>query len=229
MKDNQTNKSKRKIITYYLILAACLLVAAAITVTLVFTVGRSKSQTLENPVIDQPDDGSGGDENNGDQSGGDENNGNGDNQDDGNGSDVAVTDAYVLPVSNASVINVHATLFYDKTLKNYHEHKGVDFAGEQGDEVYAICDGVVTEIVTNDLLDGSYVTIQHTDSMTATYMFIDPAEGLEKGSAVTKGQVIGTIAAAYGKEYMEGEHLHLEIYVNGVIADPSDYLAIEEK
>ena len=55
MKKEKIKPSKKKILTYYLILAACLLVASAVTVGVVFGV-KKPNGTIEKPPVNNPDD-----------------------------------------------------------------------------------------------------------------------------------------------------------------------------
>lgn len=221
MKEQEKKHNKKKILLTYLILAVCLLVIAAITVTIVFTVNRgSDNLTIDNPQ-QTPDDGN------------DDGNSPAINPDDGNDDDddaQTSTDAtFVLPVKTATVTNSHAVFHYDLTLDCYYEHQGMDFEGAAGDEVYAVLDGTVETIVLNDVFYGSYITLSHDNGITTTYKFIDVNENLKVGDSVKRGSVIGTIASACGAEYKQGEHLHFELYKNGKLDDPTDYLDISEK
>ena len=216
----QNKKSKKKILLYDLILAACLLVIAAVTVTLIFTVGKRNDNVLDNnPGINNPDDGNkpGGDDNNpgGDDNKPDDKPTGGDNE-------------FGLPIANATVTTSYE-FSYDTTLDRYCVHQGMDFQAKAGDEVCAVLAGTVTKVVTDHILGENYVTITHANNMTTTYKYITAKEGLKEGDTVKRGDVIGTIAAASGMEMKQGEHLHFEITVNGKLADPNIYLDIIEK
>lgn len=216
----ENKKSKKKVLLYYLILAACLLVIAAITVTLVLTVGKkSPSDIIDNPppVVDPGDD-----DNNPPDDGKDPD----DDKDDDK--PTSVTGEFGLPLESAPV-SAGYEFRYDVTLDRYCMHQGMDFEAAAGTEVCAVLKGTVKEIVTNHIIGENYVTISHANGMTSTYKYIDAKEGLKVGDSVNCGDVIGTIAQANGMEMKQGEHLHLEINVNGKNADPDVYLDILEK
>ena len=58
---------------------------------------------------------------------------------------------------------------------------------------------------------------------------MEAAANLKAGDTVTRGQAIGTVAAATGAEYKDGAHLHFEVIEKGESVDPSSYLTLEEK
>ena len=215
----QNKKSKKKILLYYLILAACLLVIAAVTVTLIFTVGKRNDNVLDNnPGINNPDDGN--------KPGGDDNKPGGDDKPDDK--PTGGDNEFGLPIANATVTTSYE-FSYDTTLDRYCVHQGMDFQAKAGDEVCAVLAGTVTKVVTDHILGENYVTITHANNMTTTYKYITAKEGLKEGDTVKRGDVIGTIAAASGMEMKQGEHLHLEITVDGKNADPDVYLDVIEK
>lgn len=221
---SEEKKSKKKIWTYYLILGACILVIAAITVTVIFAVNNARNSiTLDtgNNVTDGTTDGDGDNEK---PSDGDATGGNGEDQP----SDVTTTYEFIAPVASVDLINGY-TFYHNKTLDCYHFHSGLDLAGEAGTSVLACLDGTVESITRDDLLDGSVVTLSHANGIKTSYYFIDAKEGLKVGDKVSQGDVIGAIAQPVGSEYKEGAHLHFEVTVNGELADPEEYLDVSAK
>ena len=217
----ENKKSKKKILLTYLILAACLLVIAAITVTVIFTVNRNPNDN----IIDnnRPDDGNQGGNNGGNQGGN-----NGDNDDNQDDKSTISPDSYILPVETAS-ITTRYDFVHDVTLDRYKVHTGMDFEGKAGTEVCAVQDGTVIDIVTDHIIGENYVTVSHANGVTSTYKYIEAKEGLKKGDSVKRGDVLGKIAPAAGVEMKQGDHLHFEMSVNGKPADPDVYLDISEK
>lgn len=230
----QKKTNRRKILTRTLILAACILVIAAITVTIVFAVNDWGNQDIHiDSGTNQPDnsgDGNGG--TNDDNNGGNNDDGNtGDNTGDNNNDDNKPTsnpDEFVSPVA---VVDIATGFDFgkDATLGHWHFHTGLDMMAEAGTQVFACLDGTVEKIVVGDQLDGTSVTIAHANGLKTVYTFIDAKEGLKEGDKITRGQVIGTVAEANGSEYLLGSHLHFEVYKNGELADPTDYLSGSEK
>lgn len=217
-------KSKKKVLLYYLILAACLLVIAAVTVTLVLTLGpKSPSDIIDNnPTINNPDDNKKPEDNKPDDNKPD------DNKPDDNKPTVT-TGVFGLPVKTSSTVTAGFEFRYDVTLDRYCTHQGMDFEAAAGTDVCAVLEGTVAEIVTDHIIGENYVKINHANGMTSTYKYIEAKSGLKVGDSVNCGDVIGCIAQANGMEMKQGEHLHLEISVNGKNADPDVYLDVVEK
>lgn len=218
----QNRKNRKKILVSYLILGACLAVIAAVTITLIFTVGKPKKN-----VIDKPDNSqTGGDNTKPDDT---KNPGEVQKPDDEN-KPVASDNKWGLPLATANVAVATSYEFaYDSTLDRYCVHTGVDFSAKAGDNVCAVLAGQVVEIVKDHVLGENYVKISHANNTTSTYKYISPVENLKVGDSVKKGDVIGKVAAANGMEMKQGEHLHFEMSVNGKTADPNAYLEIIEK
>ena len=216
-------KSKKKVLLYYLILAACLLVIAAVTVTLVFTVGKRNNLT-DGPQIEKPNT----DDNKDPNDGKTPDDGKNDDDKKPDNKPTNSDDSWGLPLENASITCGYEFTF-DKTLIRYAVHQGMDFEANAGDNVLAARAGTVTAVVTDNILNENYVTITHSDGVTSTYKYIVAKEGLKVGDTVKRGDVIGTVAEAGGMEMNDGEHLHFEVRVNGRTVDPDTYLDIVEK
>ena len=216
MSQEQNTGNKKKLLTYYLILGACILLIAAVTVTVIFAV-RSDNPLDINQGADDVTDG-----------GGDEDDEQPDEDDEQPDEDVSSAYEFVAPVAEMNVINDY-TFYYNKTLDCYHYHTGIDLAAEAGTNVVACADGTVESITAGDLLDGTKIVLAHADGVKTSYYFVEAAEGLKAGDAVKRGDVIGTVAQPAGSEYKEGAHLHFEVSDNGETADPNEYLDIAEK
>ena len=212
MSQEQNTGNKKKLLTYYLILGACILLIAAVTVTVIFAV-RSDNPLDINQGADDVTDGGGDDEDDEDDEQPDE--------------DVSSAYEFVAPVAEMNVINDY-TFYYNKTLDCYHYHTGIDLAAEAGTNVVACADGTV-ESVSEDVLTGTQIVVDHGDGLKSVYCFVTAADGLEAGDTVSKGEAIATIAEANGSEYKDGPHLHLEVTLNGANVDPTEYLTLEEK
>ncbi|MBO5328732.1 MAG: M23 family metallopeptidase [Clostridia bacterium] len=207
MKENKRT-GKRNLFIYYAVLAACLLVIAAVTVTVIFAVRNNQPSA---PTIDN-------------------NIENGETEEPPEENDQPTLSAteFILPLENVDVLNSF-TFYKNSTLNSYHLHTGIDFAAEQGTEVLAVLDGTVESVYTNDVLTGTTVTVAHQNGLKTTYSYIDAKEGLKVGDEVSRGDVLGTVAAPTGKEYKDGAHLHFEILESGKAVDPEMYLSVNDK
>ena len=227
--NEQKRMTRKKLLTRALIIAACLMVIAAVTVTCVFaandwgrnfsTVDKDDNTQIQNPDDDKDDD---------DHTGGDDQTG-GDNDDQSDDDTPTATETtFALPVSDIDIVTGYV-FCKDVTLGHYHFHSGLDLAADAGTEVVSCLDGTVESIVVGDRLNGTTVTISHDNGLKTVYSFIDAAEGLEAGQSVERGEVIGTIAEANGAEMALGPHLHFAVYDDGELANPEDYLEIAKK
>ncbi len=134
-----------------------------------------------------------------------------------------------MPTSGSVIKEyVGAGVIYNQTLGVYQGHKAIDFSGEVGSNVFACYNGVV-ESITTTKLDGTTIVIDHLNGLKSAYNSVDVAENVEVGSVVEKGEVIGYIAENNKKEYLDGPHLHFEVFENNEKVDPNKYLVAEEK
>lgn len=113
------------------------------------------------------------------------------------------------------------------TIKHYKTHSALDFGAPEGTEVLAVLDGTVTE-VSSDRLNGTFVTIQHSEELTTVYKSLSSEVNVQKGDTVKRGDIIGTISASMGMEKDLGPHLHFEVQVNGKNVNPNEYLTLSE-
>ena len=109
-----------------------------------------------------------------------------------------------------------------ETLSCWQAHPGVDIAAEAGEGVLCVMDGVVEEVVRDDLW-GYRVKIAQTDGSVAEYAGIAVCL-LKAGQSITRGQTVGTLMDAIPCEAELGAHLHLEITKDGEKSDPQAVL-----
>lgn len=216
--------SKRKLLVRYLILAACILLIAAVTVISVcaandwFRVDVNQQldneDNKDNPVNPAPDDNDG------------------DDGDDGDGEDDKPTyndTSWVSPVAAIEVITPY-DFTEDVSLRGcWHFHTGLDFAAEVGTPVVCCYDGTVESIVIDDKLDGNTVTVRHSNGVKTVYSYIEVKEGLKQGDEVKRGDQIGTVADSTGAECLLAPHIHFEVIENGQKADPELFLDVSIK
>lgn len=105
-------------------------------------------------------------------------------------------------------------VYYNNT---YMPNTGVDYTYEENFEVVAILDGTVIDIKEDELL-GKIVEIRHENEFVSSYAGLSEIS-VQKGEAVTQGMKIGTSGTNKINESL-GNHLHLEIYKNGINVDP---------
>lgn len=202
MKEEKTKKRK---FLYYLVLAICVCLLTAATVLTVYFVTDNNANMLETepPAQDvtPPDD------------------------KDPDKPTTGDAEKYLVPLAyeNATVFN---DIYDNTTTDRVYRHKGVDFSAAEGTKVAAMADGTIEKISMNETT-GNLIIVDHGNGVKGYYKFVEPTSTLKVGAKVTKGQYFATVAAAYGSEAEDGTHLHLEMEINGKVADPSFYLDID--
>lgn len=110
----------------------------------------------------------------------------------------------------------------NKTTNDWRTHNGVDINGAKGDQINAICDGVVTELEHNEIW-GTIITINHGNGFTAKYYGLQKDGTVNPGEEIKANSKIGVLGEI-PIESADGIHLHFELYKDGVTVSPSDYL-----
>lgn len=111
---------------------------------------------------------------------------------------------------------------YFETLKDWRLHKGIDYAIDEGSDVYSISQGEVKDIVKDDIY-GQGIVIEFYDMFIATYYGVEPTENIAIGSILEAGDVIGKVVEI-PCEKSEKSHIHLEITREGNQVNPETYL-----
>jgi murein DD-endopeptidase MepM/ murein hydrolase activator NlpD len=96
-------------------------------------------------------------------------------------------------------------------------HTGVDWGAPYGTPIFAAGNGDIEEIGLKGGY-GKYVRIRHASGYETAYGHMTAfARGLQVGSHVRQGQVIGFVGSS---GLSTGSHVHFEIIVNGRFVDP---------
>ena len=96
-------------------------------------------------------------------------------------------------------------------------HSGVDWGAPQGTPIFAAGNGTIEEIGVKGGY-GKYIRIRHADGYETAYGHMTAfARGLDVGSHVRQGQVIGFVGST---GMSTGAHVHFEIHINGRFVDP---------
>jgi murein DD-endopeptidase MepM/ murein hydrolase activator NlpD len=105
----------------------------------------------------------------------------------------------------------HPLLHYMKT------HTGVDWAAPFGTPIFAAGNGAIDEIGVKGGY-GKYIRIRHANGYQTAYGHMTAfARGLNVGSRVRQGQIIGFVGST---GLSTGAHVHYEILVNDRFVDP---------
>ncbi len=96
-------------------------------------------------------------------------------------------------------------------------HTGVDWGAPMSTPIFAAGNGTIEDIGPKGGY-GNYVRIRHADGYETAYGHMMAfARGLQVGSHVRQGQVIGFVGST---GLSTGAHVHFEIWVNGHVVDP---------
>lgn len=125
----------------------------------------------------------------------------------------------------------------DPNAKKGRGHFGVDMSAPAGTPVYAVSNGVVTAVST-DQMGGNFIGIQHSNNIWSYYAHLSSAR-VHKGDKVDTNTIIGTVGntgnAGNPNDPLvtqEGgrtwPHLHFGIKERGDWVDPSKYFHIPQ-
>jgi murein DD-endopeptidase MepM/ murein hydrolase activator NlpD len=96
-------------------------------------------------------------------------------------------------------------------------HTGVDWAAPSGTPIYASGNGIVEKVGWESGY-GKYIRVRHNNGYETAYGHMTAyARGIDEGTRVRQGQVIGFVGST---GLSTGSHLHYEILVNGRFVDP---------
>ena len=136
--------------------------------------------------------------------------------------------SFTMPVASTNVALGYSDtqLQYNSTLNSWRGHFGVDLLTDIGSEVFAVLDGTVKSVST-DQLNGTVIVITHKNGLETVYGSLNKNVNVKVGDAVLRGQQIGVVDLSATNEANEGAHLHFEVKENGVNVNPSLYIAIK--
>jgi len=103
-------------------------------------------------------------------------------------------------------------------------HYGIDFAAEEGTEIKAMLDGVVTLAEPDLFYTGGTLIFDHGHGISTLYMHMKKLM-VKKGQKVKQGDVIGTVGST-GRS--TGAHLDVRLNWFQVRLDPATVLAIKK-
>ncbi|WP_226654147.1 M23 family metallopeptidase [Pseudalkalibacillus hwajinpoensis] len=98
-------------------------------------------------------------------------------------------------------------------------HKGIDIAGVKDKTIRSADNGKVTAAGKRSGY-GNQVTVSHNNGMKTTYSHL-ASISVSVGDTVQKGEKIGVMGTTGDST---GIHLHFEVYKNGKLENPMDYL-----
>lgn len=132
---------------------------------------------------------------------------------------IARAAEFSLPLTTAVIKDYsNGELVKSSTMGDWRAHTGIDFAGNAGDTVKAINNGIVLRVY-NDALWGTIVEIDHGEGLMAKYCGLEKDSTVNIGDEVKAGDKVGSLGAIPIEE-ADGVHLHLEVTQDGNITNP---------
>ena len=126
---------------------------------------------------------------------------------------------FAHPVRNATRFTSGFGFRRDPKTGGRRMHKGADFAGPSGTEIYSTADGVVVHAGWQSAY-GRLVKIQHQFGIETRYAHLSRID-VKVGQRVSRGDRIGGMGAS-GR--VTGTHLHYEVRVGGKAVNPMIYI-----
>lgn len=102
-------------------------------------------------------------------------------------------------------------------------HNGLDFAGQDGDSIKAIADGIVQIAGENFFYNGTFILLDHGQGLTSVYLHMSKLL-VTTDQKVKKGEVIGLVGSS-GRA--TGPHLHLGVQWYKKRIDPMSLLELK--
>lgn len=103
-------------------------------------------------------------------------------------------------------------------------HGGIDFAGSEGSDVFAVAEGVVVHAGPRAGY-GNLVEINHGDGLVTRYAHARSV-AVRVGDVVTKDQLVAYMGST-GRS--TGTHLHYEVLRNGKQIDPASFIRVAKR
>lgn len=133
------------------------------------------------------------------------------------------TGTFALPMGTDIIKDFsNGEMVFSQTMGDWRVHNGVDFGGAAGNRVDAVADGEIIAVYEDSFL-GTVIEIDHGNAMTVSYCGLKKGSTLAKGTFVKSGDKIGSLGSV-PVESADGDHLHLEVKVDGKTVDPLEAL-----
>ncbi len=128
---------------------------------------------------------------------------------------------FIVPVENVIITGVYGS---QRILngKPKWPHYGLDFAADEGTEIKAMLDGVVTLAEPDLFYTGGTLIFDHGHGISTLYMHMKKIL-VKKGQSIQQGDIIGTVGKT-GRA--TGAHLDVRLNWFGVRLDPATVLDI---
>ena len=111
----------------------------------------------------------------------------------------------------------NSIVYYEGT---YIQNSGVDYISKEKFDIVSCLNGTVLSVEKTELM-GYVVEIKYDNDIIISYQSLSEVT-VKENDSIVKGQTIGISGkSTIGSEL--GNHLHLEMYLNGQTVNPEDY------
>ena len=130
---------------------------------------------------------------------------------------------FAIPIENAIITGVYGS---QRILngKPKWPHYGLDFAADEGTEIKAMLDGIVTMAESDLFYTGGTLIFDHGHGISTLYMHMEKIL-VKKGQKIKQGDIIGTVGST-GRA--TGAHLDVRLNWFNVRLDPATALNINK-
>ena len=132
---------------------------------------------------------------------------------------------FLEPISGTVTKHFSNTaLQYSKTFNDMRIHTGTDITPADATVVVAANSGTVKSVEENTVY-GTVITIDHGEGVVLKYCGVKNVT-VQKADMVDAGEIIAEIGTV-NNECADNPHLHLELILNGELADPMELFVTE--
>lgn len=128
--------------------------------------------------------------------------------------------SFVVPLQSEILTAFGAKRIINSKKKSVHT--GVDFRGQEGEEVKVMNNGIVV-FAENLFFGGNTIILNHGQGIYSIYMHLSKFR-VKTGQKVSKGDVIGWVGSS-GRA--TGSHLHLGMKIQGVSVNPLSVIKLK--
>ena len=138
--------------------------------------------------------------------------------------DIIFDYSFIMPAQGEILCGFSGDeLVYDKTMKDWRTHSGIDIAVDEVGFVCAAGDGTVMKSYDDELY-GYTMEIDHGNGISSIYRGLDKTTVLQVGEEVRTGDLIARAGENGIAEAHLPRHIHFAIKKDGKYVSPEDYI-----